>query len=104
MKGCSCEIVFYDRRDYGSYGYSGFQLVEVDLVYWLQRKTERHARARSAYVLNATVYVDGEKVVSRFEQVQPPISRPDAIRMVIALFDELLTSHPVLSQQAEASK
>ena len=104
MKGCSCEVLFHDRKDYGSYGYSGFQLVEVDLVHWLQRKTERHARVRSAYVLDVVVYVDGEKVVSRYEQVQPPISRPDAIRMVIALFDELLTSHPVLSQQAEASK
>lgn len=101
MKGCSCEVLFHDRKDYGSYGYSGFQLVEVDLVYWLQRKTERHARARSAYVLNATVYVDGEKVVSRFEQVQPPISRPDAIRMAVELFDSLLAEHPVLSKKVE---
>lgn len=101
MKGCSCEVIFYDRKDFGSYGYSGFQLVEVELVYWLQRKTERHARVRSAYVLDVIVYVDGEQTVGRFERIAPPISRPDAIRMAVELFDSLLAEHPVLSKKVE---
>lgn len=98
MKGCTCEVLFYDRKDYGSYGYSAYQLVQVELVYWHQNKTTRHARARSAYVLDVIVYVDGQQTTARYEQVQPPVSRPDAQRMAIALFDELVAAHPFLSQ------
>ena len=96
MKGCSCEVLFYDRKEHGSYGYLAYQLVQVELVYWNQHKTSRHARARSAYVLDATVYVDGKQTVARYEQLQPPVSRPDAQRLAIALFDELVAAHPFL--------
>lgn len=104
MKGCSCEVIFYDRKDQGSFGYSAFQLVQVELVYWLQRKTANHARTRNAYVLDVTVYVNGERTVARFEQVQPPVSRPDAIRMAVTTFDELLAAHPVLGKKSEVTE